>query len=140
MIDNTLARQFDLAAPDKAWVTDITGIWTLEGFAGLAVVIDLFSRRVIGWSLQGRLATDVVLQALLMAVWRRKPQAKVLIQSDQGSPFTGPGVHKTRGYSDRRVEVLPTRGKNGVTLSHLPLSCFGSLEGAEQRAAPTAGP
>ncbi len=88
VVDNTLARQFDVAAPDKAWVTDITYIRTLEGFAYLAVVIDLFSRRVIGWSLQSRQTTDVVLQALLMAVWRRKPQTKVLIHSDQGSQFT----------------------------------------------------
>lgn len=57
-------------------------------FPYLAVVIDLFSRRVIGWSLQSRQVTDVVLQALLMAVWRRKPKTTVLVQSDQGSQFT----------------------------------------------------
>ena len=54
-IDNTLDRQFDVAAPDKAWVTDITYIRTCEGFAYLAVVIDLYSRRVIGWAMQSRL-------------------------------------------------------------------------------------
>lgn len=54
----------------------------------IALVIDLYSRRVIGWSMQSRQTTDVVLQALLMAVWRRKPKAKVLIHSDQGSQFT----------------------------------------------------
>jgi putative transposase len=88
VIDNTLARQFDVAAPDKAWVTDITYIRTQEGFAYLAVVIDLYSRRVVGWSMQSRQTTDLVLQALLMAVWRRKPQGRVLIHSDQGSQFT----------------------------------------------------
>ncbi|MBD3849391.1 IS3 family transposase [Bosea sp. SSUT16] len=88
VIDNTLARQFDVDAQDKAWVTDITYIRTQEGFAYLAVVIDLFSRRVIGWSLQSRQVTDVVLQALLMAVWRRKPKTTVLVHSDQGSQFT----------------------------------------------------
>ena len=88
VIENTLDRQFDVAAPDKAWVTDITYIRTCEGFAYLAVVIDLYSRRVIGWSMQSRQTTDVVLQALLMAVWRRKPKDKVLIHSDQGSQFT----------------------------------------------------
>ncbi|NTG90506.1 IS3 family transposase [Agrobacterium rhizogenes] len=87
-IGNTLDRQFDVAAPDKVWVTDITYIRTCEGFSYLAVVIDLYSRRVIGWALQGRQTTDVVLQALLMAVWRRKPKDKVLIHSDQGSQFT----------------------------------------------------
>jgi len=88
VVDNTLDRQFDVEAPDRAWVTDITYIRTHEGFAYLAVVLDLYSRRVIGWSIQGRQTTDVVLQALLMAVWRRKPRAKVLIHSDQGSQFT----------------------------------------------------
>ncbi|MCT2539968.1 IS3 family transposase [Sedimentimonas flavescens] len=88
VVDNTLDRQFDVEAPDRVWVTDITYIRTQEGFAYLAVVIDLYSRRVIGWSMQSRQTTDVVLQALLMAVWRRKPKARVLIHSDQGSQFT----------------------------------------------------
>ncbi|MGH9705390.1 MAG: IS3 family transposase [Candidatus Acidiferrales bacterium] len=88
VVNNTLDRQFDVEAPDRVWVTDITYIRTLEGFTYLAVVIDLYSRRVVGWSMQGRQTTDVVLQALLMAVWRRKPENKVLIHSDQGSQFT----------------------------------------------------
>ena len=88
VVDNTLDRQFDVNAPDTAWVTDITYIKTNEGFVYLAVVIDLYSRRVVGWSVQSRQTTDLVLQALLMAVWRRKPKNKVLIHSDQGSQFT----------------------------------------------------
>lgn len=88
IVDNTLDRQFDVEAPDRVWVTDITYIRTLEGFAYLAVVIDLYSRRVVGWSMQSRQTTDLVLQALLMAVWRRKPEHRVLIHSDQGSQFT----------------------------------------------------
>lgn len=88
VVDNTLDRQFDVEAPDKAWVTDITYIRTHEGFAYLAVVLDLFSRRVVGWAMQGRQTTNVVLQALLAAVWRRKPNGRVLIHSDQGSQFT----------------------------------------------------
>ena len=59
-VDNTLDRQFDVPAPDRAWVTDITYIRTLEGFAYLAVVIDLYSRRVVGWSMQNRQTTAVV--------------------------------------------------------------------------------
>lgn len=86
--DNTLNREFDVDAQDQFWVTDITYIRTHEGFLYLAVVIDLFSRRVIGWSMQGRTYTDLPLQALLMAVWRRKPKAKVHVHSDQGSQFT----------------------------------------------------
>lgn len=87
--DNTLDRQFDIDAPDRIWVTDITYIRTHEGWSYLAVVIDLFSRRVIGWSMQSRMTTDLALQVLLVAVWRRKPKQKVMIHSDQGSQFTG---------------------------------------------------
>jgi len=88
VVDNTLDRQFDVEAPDKAWVTDITYIRTHEGFAYLAVVLDLFSRRVVGWAMHGRQTTNVVLQALLAAVRRRKPKGCALVHSDQGSQFT----------------------------------------------------
>ena len=88
VVNNTLDRQFNVDAPDRFWVTDITYIKTYEGFSYLAVVIDLYSRRVVGWSMQNRQHTELVLQALLMAVWRRKPRNKVLIHSDQGSQFT----------------------------------------------------
>ncbi len=87
-VDSTLDRQFDVEDPNRVWVTGITYIRTQEGFAYLAVVIDLYSRRVVGWCMQNRQATDVVPQALLMAVWRRKPKAQVLIHSGQGSQFT----------------------------------------------------
>jgi len=85
---NGLDRQFEVDVPDKVWVTDITYIKTHEGWLYLSVVIDLFSRRVVGWSAQPRMTTDLALQALLAAVWRRKPKAKVMIHSDQGSQFT----------------------------------------------------
>ena len=87
--DNMLDRQFEVSAPDTVWVTDITYIRTHEGWSYLAVVIDLFSRRVVGWSLQSRMTTDLALQALLAAVWRRQPKTKVMVHSDQGSQFTG---------------------------------------------------
>lgn len=85
---NTLDRQFNPAQPNQLWVTDITYIRTHEGWLYLAVVIDLFSRLVVGWSMKSRITTDLVLDALLMALWRRKPQNKVLIHSDQGSQYT----------------------------------------------------
>ena len=65
VVDNTLNRQFDVDAPDRFWVTDITYIRTREGFLYLAVVIDLYSRRVVGWATHSRQYTDLVLQALL---------------------------------------------------------------------------
>ena len=84
---NTLERQFNPTQPNQRWVTDITYIRTHEGWLYLAVVIDLFSRLVVGWSMKSRMTTDLVLDALLMALWRRKPQNKVLIHSDQGSQY-----------------------------------------------------
>ena len=86
--DNTLDRQFEVDAPDLVWVTDITYIKTHEEWSYPAIVIDLFSRRVVGWSMQSRMTTDLALQALLSAVWRRKPKSKILIHSDQGAQFT----------------------------------------------------
>lgn len=85
---NSLDRQFNPTQPNQRWVTDITYIRTQEGWLYLAVVIDLFSRRVVGWSMNARITTDLVLDALLMALWRRKPHNKVLIHSDQGSQYT----------------------------------------------------
>ncbi|MGV3794659.1 IS3 family transposase [Citrobacter portucalensis] len=85
---NRLQRQFNPDAPNERWVTDITYIRTHEGWLYLAVVVDLFSRKIIGWSMQSRMAKDIVLNALLMAVWRRNPQKQVLVHSDQGSQYT----------------------------------------------------
>ncbi len=84
---NTLNRKFTVDAPDKVWVTDITYIRTWQGWLYLAVVLDLYSRRVVGWSMKPTIARELVLDALLMAVWRRKPTQKVLVHSDQGSQY-----------------------------------------------------
>ena len=85
---NQVGQSFETLEPDQIWVTDITYIKTYEGWLYLAVIIDLYSRRVIGWSMQSRMRIDLALSALLMAVWRRKPKSKVIIHSDQGSQFT----------------------------------------------------
>ena len=86
---NHLQRQFKVAEPNQSWVTDITYIRTHEGWLYLAVVVDLFSRQVVGWSMGSRIDTGLVLDALLMALWRRQPQAPVLVHSDQGCKFSG---------------------------------------------------
>ncbi len=84
---NALNREFTVAAPDTAWVTDITYIRTWQGWLYLAVVLDLFSRKVIGWSMKPTIHRELVLDALMMAVWRRKPVKPVIIHSDQGSQY-----------------------------------------------------
>ena len=78
---NHLKRVFDVAHPNEAWVTDITYIRTWQGWLYLAVVIDLYSRNIVGWSMKPTLAKEIVIDALLMAVWRRKPKTKVLVHS-----------------------------------------------------------
>ena len=82
-----LQREFTVAQPDKVWVTDITYIRTFEGWLYLTVVIDLHSRAVVGWSMKSTMITELVLDALMMAVWRRRPKTPVMIHSDQGSQF-----------------------------------------------------
>jgi len=85
---NHQARQFKVSEPNKVWVTDITYIRTYEGWLYLAVVLDLFSHQVIGWSMKPRMSSDLAIDAMLMAMWRRKPQQQVMIHSDQGSQFS----------------------------------------------------
>lgn len=85
---NFLKRQFDIVGPNKVWVTDITNIRRYEGRLYLAVVLDQFSRQVIGWSMKSQVTSDLTIDALLMAVWRRKPKQEVMVHSDQGSQYS----------------------------------------------------
>ena len=85
---NHLDRQFDVAQANTHWVTDITYLRTAEGWLFLAVVIDLYSRLIVGWSMHPTMHTDLVLDALVMAVWRRKPARGLILHSDQGTQFT----------------------------------------------------
>lgn len=107
---NHLDRAFNVDEPDQTWVTDITYIRTHEGWLYLAVIIDLYSRKVIGWSMQSRMQMDLVLSALLMAVWRRKPKSKVIIHSDQGSQFTS--YEWQRFLKDNNLEASMSRRGN----------------------------
>jgi putative transposase len=84
---NHLDRKFSPDAPNQAWVSDITYVRTYEGFLYLATVLDLFSRRIVGWSMDKSIDRHLVLNALLMAVWKRQPKEAVLVHSDQGSQY-----------------------------------------------------
>ena len=84
---NLLDREFEVQEADRVYVSDITYIWTQEGWLYLAVVIDLFSRQVVGWSMNNRMKTDLIINALTMARWRRQPGAGVLFHSDRGSQY-----------------------------------------------------
>lgn len=85
---NVLDRQFTADRPNQKWVADFTYIWTAEGWLYVAAVIDLFSRRVIGWSMSTNMTAQLVTDALTMAIWRRGKPDALLHHSDQGSQYT----------------------------------------------------
>jgi len=85
---NVLDRQFAADAPNRKWVADFTYIWTAEGWLYVAAVIDLFSRRVVGWSMSDTMTAQLVTDALVMAIWRRGKPYALLHHSDQGSQYT----------------------------------------------------
>lgn len=85
---NVLDRQFEAAGPNQKWVADFTYIRTGEGWLYLAVVLDLFSRRAVGWSMSAQMTAQFVLDALMMAVWRRGKPKALLHHSDQGSQYS----------------------------------------------------
>lgn len=100
---NLLEREFTAASPNEAWVGDITYIWTLEGWMYLAVLLDLHSRRVVGWSMSDRLTDHLTLSALEMAVEQRRPGSGVIHHSDRGSQYaSGDYVAKLKRYGFRR--------------------------------------
>ena len=84
---NLLNRQFAVQGPDRVYVSDITYIWTHEGWLYLAVILDLFSRQVVGWSLSNRMTRELVMNALRMAIWRRRPAPGLIFHSDRGSQY-----------------------------------------------------
>ena len=104
MAANVLDRQFTAQAPNQKWVADFTYIWTVEGWLYVAAIIDLFSRRVVGWSMQADMTAQLVTDALMMAIWRRGKPDAVLHHSDQGSQYTS-----------EQFQLLLTN--NGVTCS-----------------------
>ena len=85
---NLLDRQFQAESPNQKWVADFTYIWTAEGWLYVSVVLDLYSRRVVGWSMQSSMTSQLVADALMMAVWRRGKPMELLHHSDQGSQYT----------------------------------------------------
>ncbi|QBS09004.1 IS3 family transposase [Legionella israelensis] len=87
VFENVLSRDFSPSAPDRAYVSDITYLSTQEGWLYLTVVIDLFSRKVVGWSMSSRMKADLVCDALKMALWQRKPKPGLIVHSDRGSQY-----------------------------------------------------
>jgi putative transposase len=92
--DNVLDRQFQADDPNQKCVADFTCIWTAEGWMYVAAVLDLYSRRIVGRSMQERMTSQLVVDALMMAVWRRSKPVALLHHSDQGSQHTSEHFQK----------------------------------------------
>jgi transposase InsO family protein len=87
LFENLIKRQFDVNVPDQVYVGDITYIWTREGWLHLAVVIDLYSRKIEGWSMSSRMKAQWVVDALRMAIWQRQPKAGLIMHTDRSSQY-----------------------------------------------------
>lgn len=118
--ENILDRQFAPEAPNRIWTGDITYIATAEGWLYLAVVIDLFNREVIGWSIKPRMTTDLVLDALSMAWFRRRPAPGVLFHSDRGSQYA------SHAYQARLTEygMTASMSRKGNCWDNAPTESF----------------
>jgi len=107
---NVLDRHFTAPAPNQKWVADFTDIWTAEGWLYVAVVLDLFSRRAVGWSMQATMTAQLVTDALMMAIWRRGRPDALLHHSDRASQYAGESFQRL--MADHRVSYSMSRAGN----------------------------
>jgi putative transposase len=106
---NVLDRSFEAPAPNRKWIADFTYVWTAEGWLYVAAVVDLFSRRVVGWSMSTAMTAQLVTDALVMAIWRRGKPDALLHHSDRGSPIHQRAVPAIDGRSRRGLLDEPVR-------------------------------
>jgi putative transposase len=107
-------RNFYAIAPDKLWTADITYVGTQEGFVYLAFILDVYSRRVVGWSMANHLRTELVVDALEMALWRRKPDAGLIHHTDRGAQYTALSFGKRL----EEAGIVPSMGRTGSALDN----------------------
>ena len=117
---NVLDRKFDVNEPNKVWTADISYVWTLEGWLYLAVVMDLFSRQIVGWAMNKRMKKQLTLDALAMAYWRRKPPKGLLHHSDRGSQYACHEYQKRLG----QYGMVPSMSRKGNCWDNAPTERF----------------
>ena len=123
--EDLLQRQFVAAAPNQRWTADITYVPTWTGFLYLAVVLDVFSRRIVGWAMADHLRTELVLAALEMALWNRRPAPGVIHHSDHGCQYTALAF----GHRCQEAGVVPSLGSRGDCFDNaITESFFATLE------------
>jgi putative transposase len=141
--EDLVKRKFAATEADRVWVADITYVATREGFLYLAFILDVHSRRIVGWAMENHLRTELVVDALRMAVWRRKPAPGLIHHSDQGVQYTA------LSFSERlrEVGITPSMGRTGSALdnamaesfvSTLKVELVSNLEFPSRQAAKTA--
>lgn len=129
-------RDFAATRPDQLWVADITYVRTWQGWLYVAVVVDTYSRRVVGWSMRDDLHAELVVDALEMAVWRRKPAAGLVHHSDRGSQYTSWAIGRTL----RESGILQSMGSRGDAYDNAQAESFMSTlktELVDRRSWPT---
>jgi putative transposase len=107
---NVLDRGFGASAPNRKWIADFTYVWTAEGWLYVAAVIDLFSRRVVGWSMSAGMTAQLVTDALVMAIWRRGKPDALLHHSDRGSQYTSEQFQRL--MADNGIDCSMSRSGN----------------------------
>ncbi len=117
---NILNRDFSPSAPNRAWGTDITYLWTQQGWVYLAVVIDLYSRRVVGWSMDRRMKKALVIRALMMAVNLRKPPVGLIHHSDRGSQYASHDYQKLL----KQYGMICSMSRKGNCWDNAPIERF----------------
>jgi putative transposase len=115
-----LRRDFVTAQPNRVWLADITYIPTQEGFLYLAFILDAHSRKIVGWSMDSHMRTELVVDALQMAVWRRKPSAGLAHHSDRGVQYTAISFGKRL----EEVGIVPSMGRTGTALDNAMAESF----------------
>lgn len=117
---NLLARNFTPSAPNQAWAADLTYVWTTEGWLYLAVVLDLFNREVVGWSIKPRMTAEIVIDALTMAWFRRRPAPGLIHHSDRGSQYA------SHAFQDKLAEygMVCSMSRKGNCWDNAPTESF----------------
>jgi putative transposase len=118
--ENLMDRNFSASKPNQKWTQDITYIWTREGWLYLAVVIDLFARMIVGWSMSERMGQELVIDALRMAIWRRKKPLGVMVHSDRGSQYCAKEFQKLIG----EYSMVCSMSRKGECWDNAPTESF----------------
>jgi putative transposase len=125
--EDLVKRNFAATEVDRVWVADITYVATQEGFLYVAFILDVHSRRIVGWAMASHLRTELVVDALQMAVWRRKPAPGLIHHSDQGIQYTALSFSQRL----REVGITPSMGRTGTALDNAMAESFISTLKAE---------